>query len=972
MSKDLIIVESPAKVRTIKKFLGKDYFVEASVGHVRDLPTNALGVDEAKDFEPQYQVIEGKQAVVSRLKSAAKSAGVVYLAPDPDREGEAIAWHVAELIKEHNTNIKRIQFNEITANAVREALEHPRVLDEKLFDSQQARRILDRLVGYKISPLLWSKVKRGISAGRVQSVALKIIAERERERQAFVPEEYWVFKARLEGAAPPPFVAELNKYQGKKAEIGSAAEAEALDAHLSGKEFVVSEVKEKERSRTPPPPFITSTMQQAASQRLGYSAKKTMGTAQRLYEGVDLADRGTIALITYMRTDSVRIADEARDAARAFIEKTFGKDYYPPKARVFKTKAGAQDAHEAVRPVDVSITPDSLQGLLPKDQYHLYRLIWERFVASQMAAARFWDTVVTVAAGETLWRAKGERLLFPGFLAVLKGGGEQDETSLPKLTPGETLRCLDIQKEQKFTQPPPRYSEASLIRELEEKGIGRPSTYASIISTLLDRDYTRLEEKHFVPTELGYIVTDLLAEHFPALMDVDFTAGMERLLDSVAEGSENWIQLLKRFTGDFYPALHKAQQEMSSIKGGVETGLSCEDCGKPLVIKFGKAGQFLACSGYPDCKNTKDFVRDEKGTIVVVQRETQAQQIVGRCPDCGKDLALKRSRTGSRFIACTGYPACRFTQPFGTGVACPVDGCGGELVEKSSRKGKVFYSCNQYPRCDYASWDWPVQGPCPDCGFPILVRKNTKARGEYLACPQKSCGFNRELEDGEAEAQEALALQAAQSAARTATPSAAKAPATKTTAKKTATRKTAAAAPTATDETPAPKAAAQKAPAKKAPANKAPAKKAPAKKAPPVQSAEQPSAAQDNELPPWEQPQAEAVATASAPKKSATPRKTAAKPAVAKAPAKASAKAPSKTTTKAAEAEDAPPWEEPAPLKAPRKRAAAAEPAPDAPDVTEVKQPAARKPAAKTAAAKKTSAAKPAAKATAAKKTDKA
>jgi DNA topoisomerase I len=754
MSKNLIIVESPAKVKTIKKFLGKDYAVEASVGHVRDLPTSSLGVDEEHDFAPQYEVIEGKKKVVSKLKSAAKSAQCVYLAPDPDREGEAIAWHVAELIKDKSTNIKRIQFNEITANAVREALKHPRQLNASLFDSQQARRVLDRLVGYKISPLLWNKVKRGISAGRVQSVALRILVEREKERQAFVPEEYWVFKALLEADEPPRFIVDLFKVQGKKPAVGSEEGALELERHILEQQFTVEKVAEKERSRTPPPPFITSTLQQAASQRLGYTAKRTMSTAQRLYEGVDLADRGTTALITYMRTDSVRIANEARDAAKALILETWGTEYYPPTPRHFKSKGSAQDAHEAIRPVDVSITPAELQNQLPRDQYNLYKLIWERFLASQMAAARFWDTTITVVAGRTQWRVKGERLLFPGFLIVLKPlDKEQESAQLPKLQEGQLLRLEKLNKEQKFTQPPPRYSEASLIRELEEKGIGRPSTYASIVSTLLERDYTRLEDKHFVPTDLGTTVSDMLSQHFPSLMDVDFTATMERSLDEVAEGGVNWVELLKRFTADFYPTLELAQKNMVSVKGGLETGIVCDNCGKEMVVKFGKAGPFLACSGYPECRNTSNFVRDEKGAIQVVEREEQPLEAVGVCPQCGKDLVLKRSRTGSRFIACNGYPECRYTRPFGTGVPCPNEGCNGELVEKSSRRGKVFYACDQYPKCDFAVWDWPVPRACPNCASPVLVRKTTKARGEHLACPQKSCRYFEALPTTEEESE---------------------------------------------------------------------------------------------------------------------------------------------------------------------------------------------------------------------------
>ncbi|TVM35753.1 type I DNA topoisomerase [Oceanidesulfovibrio marinus] len=751
MGKNLIIVESPAKVRTIKKFLGSDYEVEASVGHVRDLPPNKLGVDEEHDFTPEYQIIQGKQNVVSKLKKAAARSERVYLAPDPDREGEAIAWHVAELIKGTNQNIERIQFNEITPRAVREALEHPRTLDGHLYESQQARRILDRLVGYKLSPLLWKKVKRGISAGRVQSVALKIVVEREKERRAFVPEEYWLFKAKLalesqkadEAAA---FEAELSKVKGKKPKIGSADEAEALEKDSKANPFSVADVQEKERSRTPPPPFITSTLQQHANQRLGYSAKKTMSTAQRLYEGVDLGDRGVMALITYMRTDSVRIAKDAQDAAREFILDSFGKEYYPPKARHFKTKSGAQDAHEAIRPVDVAITPDSVKADLPRDQLALYRVIWERFVASQMAAAKFWDTTVTVANGDLEWRAKGERLLFPGFLAVTKAGASKSQ-DLPKLEAKDILALLNMNKEQKFTQPPPRYTEASLVRELEEKGIGRPSTYAAIISTLLDRDYARLEDKHFAPTDLGGIVSDLLDQHFQELMDVAFTANMEASLDKVAEGGANWVELLKTFTGGFYDTLAEAAENMASVKQGLPTDIVCEECGKPMVIKFGKAGQFLACTGYPECRNTKNFYRDENGTIQVAPEDLEKPQKVGECPKCGSDLVIKKARTGSRFIACTGYPKCDYAQPFSTGVACPKEGCPGELVEKSSRRGKVFYACNQYPKCDYAVWDWPVPEPCPQCGSKILVRKTTKARGEHLACPDKKCRYTRELEE---------------------------------------------------------------------------------------------------------------------------------------------------------------------------------------------------------------------------------
>lgn len=746
MGKQLIIVESPAKVKTIKKFLGPQYAVQASVGHVRDLPSSSLGVDEANDFAPHYEVIENKKNVVSELRAAAAKADTVYLAPDPDREGEAIAWHVAELIRDKAKDIKRIQFNEITAKAVKDALEHPRDLNVNLFDAQQARRVLDRLVGYKISPLLWKTIKRGISAGRVQSVALRLIVEREAEREAFKPEEYWLFKALLSADAPPPFKAELVKVSGKKAVVSNAEQANTLEAALKGKPFVVESVEEKERERAPQPPFITSTLQQAANQRLSYTAKRTMNIAQRLYEGVELGDKGLTALITYMRTDSTRIADEARQAARDFIVQTFGQDHLPKKARIYKAKGGAQDAHEAIRPVDVTVTPDMVKPHLPPEQYNLYRLIWSRFVASQMAGARFHDTTALIACAHTLWRAKGERLLFPGFLAVLPRGKEEADAELPPLKAGQTLTLDKLEKEQKFTQPPARYSEASLVRELEELGIGRPSTYAAIISTLQDRDYVHLAERHFVPTDLGRVVCRQLTEHFAKLMDVGFTAQMEEGLDKVAEGGRNWVDLMRAFAADFNPTLDAAAKNMQSLKGGMPTDLPCPDCGKPLLIKFGKAGAFLACSAYPECRYTSNFARTEDGKVEAVAQEKPQYEKVGQCPRCGKDLVIKKSRTGSRFIACTGYPACDYAAPFSTGVPCPR--CGkGSLVEKSSKRGKIFYSCDQYPQCDFALWDKPVPGPCPRCDSPYLVEKKSRD-GVKIICPVKGCGYVKE--DGDA------------------------------------------------------------------------------------------------------------------------------------------------------------------------------------------------------------------------------
>lgn len=779
MGKQLIIVESPAKVKTIKKFLGPNYMVHASVGHIRDLPSHSLGVDENNNFAPDYQIIENKQKVVNDLRAAAAKADVVYLAPDPDREGEAIAWHVAEIIQDKAKEIKRIQFNEITAKAVKDALAHPRELNQHLFDAQQARRVLDRLVGYKISPLLWKTIKRGISAGRVQSVALRLIVERDEERHAFNPEEYWLFKALLAAATPPPFKAELYKVDGKrvvipdadkandeknskennKITIATQEQAEALEAALKGKPFVVSAIEQKKRERAPQPPFITSTLQQVANQRLGYTAKRTMSIAQRLYEGVELEGRGTTALITYMRTDSVRIADEARDAAALFIDEHWGKEYLPAKARVYKSKTSAQDAHEAVRPVDVTLTPDAVKADLPPDQYNIYRLIWSRFMASQMASAQFYDTNVSIACAHTEWKAKGERLLFAGWLAALPNvnktkaqapAAEQDanlaaenlaEGELPPLQQGQELAIHSLSKEQKFTQPRPRYTEASLVRELEELGIGRPSTYAAIISTLQDREYVQLEDKHFAPTDLGNVVCGQLRQHFASLMDVRFTAQMENDLDKVADGGENWVALMQNFTDKFNPTLEAAAKNMKTLKTGVETDITCPECGKPMLVKFGKTGTFLACSGYPECRYTSNFTRDEEGHIQLVEKHIPEREVVGTCPQCGMDLVIKHARTGSRFIACTGYPQCTYAAPLSTGVPCPNEGCHGSLVEKSTKRGKIFYACDQYPACDYASWDRPLAQPCPQCGSPLLVEKILRGGGKKTMCPVKTCGY---------------------------------------------------------------------------------------------------------------------------------------------------------------------------------------------------------------------------------------
>ncbi|MDE5832416.1 MAG: type I DNA topoisomerase [Desulfovibrio sp.] len=745
MARQLIIVESPAKVKTIGKFLSNDYKVTASVGHVRDLPSKSLGVDEGNGFAPQYEIIDNKRDVVNALRRDAAKADIVYLAPDPDREGEAIAWHVAELIRDQAREIKRIQFNEITRRAVLDAIEHPRDLDENLFEAQQARRILDRLVGYKISPLLWKTIKRGLSAGRVQSVALRLIADREKEREAFIPKEYWPFHALLAAEKPPVFKAELFKDKGKKIEIASAAEADAFRESIKGKPFVVAEAVSKEKSRSPQPPYITSTLQQAANQKHGYSAKRTMQIAQKLYEGVELGDRGLTALITYMRTDSTRVSDEARAAAKNFILDQFGQEYLPPKPRVYKAKQSAQDAHEAIRPVDASIAPEMIKDFLAPDQYNIYKLVWTRFIASQMAAARINETLVLIECGESLWRAKGEQVIFDGYLKVMPKNSADETPDLPPLTRGQVLKLEKLEFAQKFTQPPARYSEATLVKELEDKGIGRPSTYAAIISTLLDREYVKLEDKRLAPTDLGRVVCDQLVTHFQRLMDAGFTAKMEEGLDKVAEGAENWIDLLTEFAADFNPTLDAAQKNMASVKKGIPAGLPCPQCSRPLLIKFGKAGDFLACSGYPECSFTCNFSRDEQGQVAIMEKEPPKFEKAGECPKCGKDLLVKRSRIGGRFIACSGYPDCSYTASLSTGVLCPA--CGkGQMVEKTSKRGKVFFACDQYPACDFALWQRPVPVTCPRCGSPYLLDKKTRD-GEKLVCPKQSCGYSEDKSD---------------------------------------------------------------------------------------------------------------------------------------------------------------------------------------------------------------------------------
>ncbi len=704
MAKSLVVVESPAKARTINKLLGKDFTVLASVGHVKDLPKSKLGVDVEAGFKPEYVVIRGKAKTINELKKAGKTAEKIYLASDPDREGEAIAWHIADEIDATGKKTKRVLFNEITARAIKEAIANPVELDRSKYDAQQTRRILDRLVGYQISPILWEKVRRGLSAGRVQSVALRLVCEREREVKAFVPREYWSVTAEFKD---PEFSAKLTKKNGKKLEIDNGDDAEEIVNELKGCDFNVSDIEKKERKRRPLPPFITSKLQQEASRKLGFTAKKTMMVAQQLYEGIELGGEGPVGLITYMRTDSTRISSEALEESRAIILEKYGKEYLPVKPNVYASKKGAQDAHEAIRPTYFKYSPESVQSSLNKDQFRLYQLIWNRLLASQMNPAILDQTKVLISAGPYTLQANGTIMKFKGFTIVYeedKDTVEEKEGLLPPLEKDTVLGVPGILPKQHFTQPPPRFTEATLVKELEENGIGRPSTYAATLSTIQDREYVEKVNKQFTPTELGFMVCDLLVENFPDIFNVEFTARMEAELDEIEDGKTEWLGILKDFYGPFSKTLDKAKEGMKDVKREeTPTEIDCDKCGSKMVIKWGRNGKFLACPGYPECKNTKDFKTAEDGSVVVVEK---VEEPMGACPNCGKDMFLKSGRFG-RFIACSDYPNCKTTKPFTTGFKCENDGCDGELVERRTKKGRVFFSCSKYPKCDYATWKLP-------------------------------------------------------------------------------------------------------------------------------------------------------------------------------------------------------------------------------------------------------------------------
>jgi len=796
MAKALVIVESPAKAKTINKYLGKQYIVKASLGHIKDLPKRDLAVDVERGFEPRYEVIEGKRKLISELKQTAKKVDNVYLAADPDREGEAICFHLQEELRDGRKStprIYRVMFNEITKKAIQAAFEKPAQVNINLVDAQQARRVLDRLVGYKISPLLWDKVRRGLSAGRVQTVALRLIVEREREIRAFVPKEYWTIDADLAAKKPPHLRARLIKIDDRAAEIGSKETADDVVTQLHGAAYIVNSVGTREKKRNPVAPFITSTLQQESSRKLRFSVKRTMILAQRLYEGIEIGKEGAVGLITYMRTDSTRISDDAVRDVRQYVTERYGKEFLPEAPNVYKSKKDAQDAHEAIRPTSLAFTPDIVAKYLAEDEMKLYRLVWNRFVASQMMPAIYNQTTIDVAAKgkngvEYVFRATGSVLKFEGFLKVYQEGKDQaDEEDeelkhhLPVVTEGERLRLRALHPEQHFTEPPPRYNEATLVKRLEADGVGRPSTYASILSTIQEREYVTKEGGRFVPTELGMVVTDLLLESFDDIFEVKYTARMEEELDEIEEGKLDWRAAMGEFYERFDRDLKHAEEHMTDIKRMEKpTDLTCEKCGKPLVIKWGKHGSFIACTGYPDCTYTRELPVDlpdvdkvdlseqgdeeycencgrpmvlKKGRFgtfyactgypdckttkpIGGQQKKADQPLDEKCPQCGNNLVLKYGRYGE-FTACSNYPKCRYVKQKTIGVKCP-ECSGGEVVERRSKRGKTFYGCSRWPDCNFVAWGKPIAEKCPECGSPYMVEKWMKS-GTVWQCPNAEC-----------------------------------------------------------------------------------------------------------------------------------------------------------------------------------------------------------------------------------------
>lgn len=742
-AKPLIIVESPAKTRTLKNFLGNAYQIEASMGHVRDLPEKQFGVDLEDGFKPVYVTLPEREKVLKQLESAAMQAPEVYLASDPDREGEAIAWHLKEALQLQNA--RRIEFNEITRQAVEQALRNPRDIAMNRVNAQQARRILDRIVGYKLSPLLWKKTKRyTLSAGRVQSVAVRLIVDREREIESFVPEEYWTITARLTpDTEANAFDATLRLCDGEKLDLHNEAEVNAVLEELQGAQYVVQQIKRTERKRNPSPPFITSTLQQESARKLGFSAKRTMQIAQQLYEGVELGEQGSVGLITYMRTDSTRVANEAQAQAREYIGKEFGDRYLPEKPPQYRSRRGAQDAHEAIRPTSVARTPETVKQYLSNEQFQLYRLIWQRFIASQMTPAVLDVVTVDIQAGRYTFRATSSSVKFDGFLRVYVEGKDNGELSdeerppLPPMIEGQVLTLLQLLPEQHFTEPPPRYTEATLVKALEEKGIGRPSTYATILSTIMERGYVDLQDKRFYPTPLGIAVTDYLVKHFPDILDVQFTAGVEQQLDEIEEGSRAWTEVLQAFYQPFAQRLAESEQSEERVEvKPQETDYLCPKCGSKMVVRQGRHGKFLGCSRFPECDGILNLTKS--GEPAPPDRPSDEV-----CHQCGSPMVIRWGRYGD-YLACTN-PKCKATRPLQepTEVTCPA--CKqGKLVVRHSRRGKVFYGCNRYPQCQFVLWDKPTGDLCPKCGYP-LVEKRSGKKVVGIKCSNPACDYQQEM-----------------------------------------------------------------------------------------------------------------------------------------------------------------------------------------------------------------------------------
>ncbi|MBW2407907.1 MAG: type I DNA topoisomerase [Deltaproteobacteria bacterium] len=759
MSKPLVVVESPTKVKTIKKYLGKEYNIAATVGHIKDLPAKEIGINIEEGFKPKYTNIPGKQKIIKTLRQAAGDTTDIYLAPDPDREGEAIAWHTAEILKKKGRIFHRVLFHELTKNAIHKAIKSPDKLNQNKYEAQQARRILDRLVGYQISPLLWRKVKGGLSAGRVQSVAVRIICERERAIQAFEPEEYWSITAHLEHNSPPPFTAKLAHKNGKKIKIPNEKTSKGIIEELTEEKYIVEKIQKKTIKRNPSPPFTTSKLQQESIRKLRFSAKKTMMVAQQLYEGIELSPGEPEGLITYMRTDSTRISNEAAMEALKLVQEKFGNEYALQKPRFFKNRKKAQDAHEAIRPTSVFNTPEKIKPFLSKDQFALYELVWKRFVASQMKQALVNKISISIAAGPYLFIASGSSVAFPGFMTLymttddqLERESQKTKDDFPELNEGDILKLNELEPKQHFTIPPPRFSEASLVKELEENGIGRPSTYAAILSTIREKGYVDLVKGYFKPNELGFIVNDLLIKSFPDVFDVEFTANMENDLDRIEAAEVDYSEILTQFYDAFKKELEAASTEMLSVKGiGFPTDLTCPQCHHKLHIRMGKNGQFLGCSNYPDCTYTRNYTRDDRGVVHPIEPSSDktSDKI---CDKCGKPMLIKEGRYGT-FYACSGYPDCKNTLSTNsnssgekTGVDCPEQDCNGGLVQRSSKRGKIFYGCSRYPDCTFATWDKPVTKECPECGAKFLLEKTTKKQGTFLTCHTKGCGFKANSE----------------------------------------------------------------------------------------------------------------------------------------------------------------------------------------------------------------------------------